>query len=648
MHYRAEIDGLRAIAVVSVVLFHAGFSWIRGGYVGVDVFFVISGFLITFLSLERHSQKKFNIVDFFERRARRILPALFCVCIATTIASLFILDPLQITRFFESLTATFLFISNFFFLSKSGYFDTAAEFKPLLHTWSLGTEEQYYILFPFALLFLTKLPKKISLIILVSAFALSISSAQILIELKYKDEAFYLLPFRIWQMLIGASCAVLIRYNKLAFASCMLRNTASAIGLALILVAVLTFNNNTPSPGAHALIPTIGAALVILFAGDDNLSGRLLRSRYCVFVGLMSYSLYLWHQPVLALARVNTDGELSVSTIILLLLALLPLSYLTWRFIESPFRSKNKIPKHVFVPASSAMTAVFIIIGVAGTATNGFLQHVYPQSLANTYAMILDAVDYDFDKSMQDNNDCIFWSESITSQFIDRFKACEVKYGKALVVLGDSHGKNLYNIVAQTKLRKFVVGLVQGGCRPHDKIKSCQYETFKNFARSNNNKIDLIIFHQSGSHLISNLKEIEVSHLSKNVRIQISKEKIKYNFSYLNNLFKETEINTLWVGPFTEFRKDPMKSIIQNEKPVLETYTRQVTNDIDRFISSISIPSGIDYLSFNELFQLPDPIIKNGCFFFRDKDHLSRCAESYFASEIIGKPHLFSKSRLPF
>jgi peptidoglycan/LPS O-acetylase OafA/YrhL len=293
MDYRREIDGLRALAIIPVILFHAGFQSFSGGFVGVDVFFVISGYLITRIILAELREGKFSIINFYERRARRILPALFLIMFLCLLFAWLWLPPDNMRGFSKSLIAVSMFASNLLFWKESGYFDTAAGLKPLLHTWSLAIEEQYYVLFPLFLVFTWKLGKNWVLTILTAIFMLSLGTAQWSSSAK-PIAAFYLLPTRGWELLVGA----FVGFYEFTPSRSKFADIGSWLGLTLILYAILTFDNRTPFPSFYTLIPAVGTALIILFTNDKTAVGKILNHKVFVGIGLISYSLYLWHHPL--------------------------------------------------------------------------------------------------------------------------------------------------------------------------------------------------------------------------------------------------------------------------------------------------------------------------------------------------------------
>lgn len=375
MKYRSEIDGLRALAVVPVILFHAGFKAFSGGFVGVDVFFVISGYLITTILLNDLEAGKFSIVHFYERRARRILPALFLVMFACLPFAWFWLLPQDMKSFSQSLVAVSVFASNILFWRTSGYFDTATELKPLIHTWSLSVEEQYYVLFPLFLFFAWRLGKRWTVGILAVVALISLSLAQ---WGAYTKPAFtfFMLPPRAWELLIGAFVAFYYSEHNIKKHKYWVSELGSLLGFVLISYATFAFSEKTPFPSLYALVPTIGAALIIVFATNKTLIGKLLSTKPFLWVGLISYSAYLWHQPLFAFARHRSLEEPSQALLAALTVSTLPLAYLTWRFVERPFRNKHCFSRLSIFVLSIACSVFFCAIGFAGHINNGFAKPI--------------------------------------------------------------------------------------------------------------------------------------------------------------------------------------------------------------------------------------------------------------------------------
>jgi peptidoglycan/LPS O-acetylase OafA/YrhL len=356
---RREIDGLRAVAVAPVILWHAGVNAVSGGFIGVDVFFVISGYLITGLIVAEREAGRFTLARFYERRARRILPALllFAACF---VPLAWVWAPIGLFNAYgRSLAAVTVFISNYVFMGSSGYFVAIGQEKPLLHTWSLAVEEQYYLIFPVLLLALWRLGRRAIVGAFVVGAVLSFGLAE-LYALKGDGDGFYLLPTRAWELLIGA-LAALTPHDPLAPAD-RWRQALSLAGLTAIIVSVFALDPASAFPSLYALLPTLGAAAILISATPGTWVNRLLASPPFVGLGLISYSAYLWHQPVFVFARLRHVHGVPVPTMAALLALTLLLATLSWRFVETPFRDRARVSTRRLVwtlaPASLALLAI--------------------------------------------------------------------------------------------------------------------------------------------------------------------------------------------------------------------------------------------------------------------------------------------------
>ena len=367
MKYRAEIDGLRALAVVPVILFHAGFELFSGGFVGVDVFFVISGYLITTILIEDIEKNRFSFVNFYERRARRILPALFFVIfICIPFAWMWML-PSQMKDFSQSLIAVSFFASNILFWRESGYFDAAAEEKPLLHTWSLAVEEQYYVLFPIFLFFAWRYGKNkvFWMIVVFAVLSLALS------EWGWRNKAtanFYLAPTRAWELFAGSIAAFVVQNRGVQS-----NNALSLLGLAAIVFAIFAYDEATPFPSMYALVPVAGVVLLVLFADRETLAAKLLSKKIVVGIGLVSYSAYLWHQPLFAFARIKLIETPSFELMAILSLMSIILAWFSWKFVETPFRNKLRFNRNKIFFLSIVLSSLIFGFGLVGNTTNGYV-----------------------------------------------------------------------------------------------------------------------------------------------------------------------------------------------------------------------------------------------------------------------------------
>lgn len=453
MKYRPEIDGLRAIAVIPVILFHAGFSWVSGGFVGVDIFFVISGYLITSILISDFKSGSFSIVQFYERRARRILPALFFVMLISMPLAWVLLLPNAMKSFSDSLIAVPIFSSNFQFLKESDYFAAATEMKPLIHTWSLAVEEQFYLIFPIILLITWRTGNTVTTITVALILIASLITAQ-KGAYTHPDSTYFMLHTRAWELAIGSLVAFYQEKDRPPN-SRWLAESGSFLGIVLILFSALTYNKETPFPSFYALIPTLGSALIIIFASRDILIGKIIGSRPFVAVGLISYSAYLWHQPVFAFARQYTQGLHETSLQITFIAISFGMALFTWRYVERPFRKADGFTRKQIFASALICSSTFIIIGIIGHKTQGFIFR-YPKQ-----QHLLSFEKYDVEKIYRSKS-CFL---NNTQSFGDFNSECGLPGTEPeFLVWGDSHAAALSYGLRQTKLN--TSQYTTSGCPP--------------------------------------------------------------------------------------------------------------------------------------------------------------------------------------
>ncbi len=385
--YRPEIDGLRALAIVPVILFHAGVAGFSGGYIGVDVFFVISGYLITTILVAELNDRAYSIANFYERRARRILPALFAMLAVTLPFAYWLLNPVDLRAYAKSLLGAVLFLANVTSYMQSGYFDAASDIKPLMHLWSLAIEEQYYVFFPVLLAFIWRLKRAHVLTAVLLISVLSLLIAEIKLD-KDVSIAFFYLHSRAWELGVGALLALTLhaahqRRSKFD-TPLVVKQGMAAIGLALVVYAMVVFDKSTRFPGVSALAPTVGAVLVIAFATSKTLVGRLLATKPMVGIGLISYSAYLWHQPIFAFARYQSPNHLAPSVLLGLIGLTMVFAYLSWRFVEAPFRDKSHISRKAVASLSLVGIVLFSAVAVVINVKDGFPAR-YPKEFASAF-----------------------------------------------------------------------------------------------------------------------------------------------------------------------------------------------------------------------------------------------------------------------
>ena len=424
--YRPEIDGLRALAILPVVLFHAGFGAFSGGFIGVDVFFVISGYLITSLVMRDIAADRFSILTFYERRARRILPAMIFVVLCSAPLAILLLLPSALQSFGESVVATMAFVANHYFLDQVDYFAPRADLMPLLHMWSLAVEEQYYLVVPPLMWLLWRVGVRLRLMLffVTVASVLSVIAASLVVQ-KFPGVAFFTFPMRAFELGIGSMLAIVFRSRDLPRTAA--NGALGLLGVALILGSVVLIPEDALMPSYLSLIPCLGAALIIAFATEGTAARAVLASRPLVGIGLISFSFYLWHQPLFAFARATVAQP---STALMLGLAILSalLAAITWRLVEQPTRHAR---------LSRARVLTLAVVGLVATAAIG-------QLIAREAARLhpLAAEDAQLDVSFE-----------ARGQFVrGRYNALPSDFADAapgqprLLIIGDSYSQDFWNM----------------------------------------------------------------------------------------------------------------------------------------------------------------------------------------------------------
>jgi peptidoglycan/LPS O-acetylase OafA/YrhL len=360
MKYKPEIDGLRSVAVLSVVLFHLGTPYIPGGFTGVDIFFVISGYLITGIIADEMHESRFSLADFYRRRALRILPPLLVVLAITSLISLALLLPVEVAEYGQTLVWSVLFFSNVYFYKEINYFNPEAKFNPLLHTWSLAVEEQFYIIVPIILWILFRYFKNFIRPLFVFTVIVSFVLSAVFVFIS-QSATFYMLPTRYWEMGVGAILALYKLHQVLSGRNATL---ASLIGATLIGASLVLINEDLPFPGPTALLSTIGTALIIM-AGANSPIGKLLSKPGPIFVGKISYSLYLWHWPLIVFYRLWVQPDIDFQAGILIGAAAFILAVLSYYFVETPFRRiSHSVPNSRVLGVAGTGLALFAGIGL--------------------------------------------------------------------------------------------------------------------------------------------------------------------------------------------------------------------------------------------------------------------------------------------
>ena len=640
MHYRKEIDGLRAVAVSIVILYHVGIEAFSGGYVGVDIFFVISGFLIFSLILEELSLGTFSFSNFYQRRIKRIFPALFLVIFCTTVPAYLILIPDDFLEYSRSITATSLFIPNLFFWINTGYFNSDVDLKPLIHTWSIGVEEQFYIIFPVILFFIYKWARRylIPFFVIVAFISLLLAEQFVLTK---PAATFYLLPTRIWEFLCGGLLAMLFNSYSVPPLKKIMAEVVMIIGVILIGFAVLTFDSSTPVPSVYLLIPILGTMLVIVFGKQKTMVGSILRSRVLVFLGLTSYSTYLWHQPILALIRQESLTAPGPLVIMSCLAATLFLGFLSWRYFEVPIRRYEFASKSKVFIMAFCISSLFIAFGTLVHLKNGF-----EADYMADFDLRQQGVWNSFSSKRVLTSECRY-RLNVVNLDSQKFDNCSQRYGAAVVILGGSHGMDFFDAFLANNKAPFVIEFARGGCRPYKPLPECNFEGFKRFISSHVNDIQTIFYVQNGLALLLDKHNVpalpDFFNKNQNYSYSINDERVGLVVDYLKSLGVGQKI--VWLGPRVEPRLNANKMLKQalackGNAPKFElTKNIAIFAQVDQTLArqlqehkSITYVSGLDAIEFD---PSKDLYTCNEIFWF-DGDHWSSAGKKEFGRRIIG------------
>jgi peptidoglycan/LPS O-acetylase OafA/YrhL len=623
-NYREEIDGLRAIAVLPVIFFHAGFEFFQGGFVGVDIFFVISGYLITLLITNDLEKESFSIKHFYERRARRLLPALFLVLLVCLPVAWLWMLPADLKYFGQSLFSVSIFSSNFFFWLKTGYFDTTSELSPLLHTWSLAVEEQYYIIFPLLLMLIWKYKDATKMFLLLMLLVASLIFASYLSPL-YPNFSFYMLPTRAWEILVGALIAFYCMKNDEKFLSEFLKQILSILGLALIIFSILIFDEQIPFPSLYTLMPVIGTGLIIIAAKNGTLVYQFLSFKPLVSLGLISYSAYLWHQPILAFARYKYVEDISSLILFFLCVAAILMAYVSWKFIEQPFRNARIISFKLFITISILLIFFISLTGLFLHFSDGAINRLPPPHLQKNFYKEINS--QSFAVGINGKN-CV-------SQVAELCIINEQNKNSTLLI-GDSHSGD-FSQDFKTHMIKKNYGAMQlsmGGCSfmpiTFKKNRNCREaaELLKKIIRKGQVKRILLVTNQ-------------YKHLS-----FLAPHELRENINYFIEIIDEAlnkNIQVIFFVPRPSFKHPVARSALSHNKNNHMVFHDKYRNIFDNELNALTENGLIIFDQEKIIKEKLCPLsnscnmgIDNGYPFYSDKNHLSK----------YGARYVFNKAKL--
>lgn len=650
INYRSDIDGLRAVAVLSVVLYHAFPERITGGFLGVDVFFVISGYLISLIILTELEIKQFSLLRFWGKRIRRIFPALLLVLCASLFVSPPILTPEELKQLGLHAASGAGFIANFVFWNESGYFDKFAIMKPLLHLWSLAIEEQFYLVWPTLLIFFSRF--RIHLLALLLP-ALTCSFFYAFQEGNQNPVAAFYSPFtRAWELLTGATLAYLQVRHKATMLNNNTRTAISFVGLALVLYSVFLTSKQTYVQALDSIYPVLGTALILLSTEEAWVNRRILSNRLLVWFGLISYPLYLWHWPMLSFLFMWKRGEPTPVLHFLALALSVVLAWLTYKLIEQPIRRTGKIKIKV--------TGLITGLGLVGTtgfgiySLDGFKPTLTPNVQWESYA---------HKYRVQGNTLC---ASSPIEGYNGDLLGCEfgdLTANKKVILYGDSHADTISDELNRTFKREGITGVRVRlpGCEPIPHLKrkdlntdlaACEHRFQSLLSMMTQEKMGIILSIRWNFRLFpvpGHIDQLATSNSDGGKELEIYRE------------YVTAPTNKSTVDAKTSVLKDFITRLIQTGQPVYLVYpVPEISWDIaklnyyykkdhDRILDEISIPyqdvinrnsfvNGVfdSIQSYPNLFKIkPEDIfcntyIANRCVaqrettpFYLDDDHLS-------------------------
>lgn len=631
IRYRPEIDGLRAVAVFAVVLFHLNENILPGGYLGVDIFFVISGYLIFSIILKEIQNNNFNLKNFYIRRARRILPALYFLLIVNGSVAIFYLYPDQLIYLGKTMLSIVFFISNIFFWRTTDYFDDPSLHNIFLHTWSLSVEEQFYIFVPFVIVFLKKYIEWKSIFYLILFFFLiSIFFSSYIAEIK-PNANFYLIFSRIFEISlgIGISFYQFVFKKKYHINNKFLENLLLVNFFLIILLSFFYLNTSFLMPSYLSLIPCFAVTYIILAINPNTILYNILSSRKIVYIGKISYSLYLWHFPLIVFTlSLEPKFFTSIFNIFIFIFSLITISHFSWKYIENYFRNSQKISNLFFCKILIGGATFIIFISILMFYTNGFnnfFSKRLSQEEKNIYNLILNAKE---STKIINSKNCHIWSKDINENFLKTFNSCLENNKKNILVIGDSHAIDLFNSLSYnigTDIN--LISISSNGCRPAVPFEICKFDDVINFVNTNKNIFKLIIYHQKGSYLLTNYKKMPIRelHLGKTIE-------------FLKNLGLEKKL--IWLGPRLEpnidFNKKISIELIKKKKfSIFEK--RELFSNLDLALSRSAEFNGINYVSLIKLinYESKTDYFRNNRLMFSDKTHWSLDGEKYFGKKII-------------
>lgn len=630
--YRQDIDGLRALSVLAVLFYHLEIFNISGGFLGVDIFFVISGYIITRLILTEYKNNEFSLSNFYIRRVRRIFPALILTLIITNLISLILHFPNEYNYLSKANLSVLFFVSNFFFWKNTDYFNELTSQSPLLHTWSLSVEEQFYIIFPLLFIIFYRLKNKNLLFYFILFFSmLSLVSSHILGKIS-PDPNFFFTTSRVFELGIGSITALIEKKNflikfKKNYNSFYL-NLITLILLIILISCFFNYDQRMNLPNFKTLVPLLSCAFIILFNNQSFLINSVLTNRFSNLIGKMSYGIYLYHFPIIIFFNYFGLNHLKICVIPVIFL----ISFLSWKYFETPLREKNIISFRILIFFIGTSFLVFLINYQFNDMIKNKL-NISPSEYHHVFKQI------EAEKNiMLDDNECRFY-ESIRNFnneiFLKRIEKCKKKYGKFLYLAGGSHVHDLYkSVYLNLPNEKFVVGNFSGSCAIFYKHPDCDYTKILRFIKNNKKDIKTFFYTQIGSDYLRNFYGPKVE-----------KKYIDMLASFLIQV-RDLNVNLIWFGP------KPIPNIEMNYKLVrslksnkFNLYSLKHVVAADNYMKEVSKKNDIKYISILDIIKYNSDVdyYLDKKITYRDSDHWSIFGAKYFGNKIFNSKEFLNQ-----
>ena len=626
MDYRDDIDGLRALSVLAVLFYHLEIFNIPGGFLGVDIFFVISGYIITKLIIREHNLNIFKLSDFYWRRVRRILPPLILTLFVTNLIALFLFFPDEYDYLSKANLSVFLFVSNFFFWLNTDYFNELTSQSPLLHTWSLSVEEQFYIFFPILFIVFYKLKNKNFFF-----YFIFLSSALSVLTANYfgktsSDPNFFFTTSRVFEIGIGSLTALIeqktffIRFRD-KISKFFNLDFVSMFLLLILILSFFYFNERMNLPNFSTLIPLLCCSFIILFNHQSSFTSYILTNNFLTLIGKMSYGMYLYHFPIIIFFNYFGFNKLKS----LLIPVIFLVSFLSWKYFEGPFRKKNLISKKI------------LLITIVSSFLICLTNFIYKDSIKNylnisipiEYQQVINKTKKESNNVLDDGNCKI--NESINNinekSFLKRLEICKQKYGSFLYLAGGSHVQDLYNsIYLNLPNEKFVIINKSGSCAIYFKNENCDYDKILKFIDNNKSDIKFFFYTQIGSDYLKNF-----------YGPQVETKYVDMLVSFIKKI-KDHNIDVIWFGP------QPQPNIEMNYKFLrsvkannFNLFSLTHVSKVDQYMKKVSKENDIKFISKLDIIKYDprkDYYINNNIS-YSDSDHWSFFGEKYFGNQIF-------------